>query len=137
MKNVFQQILLAIILLVLSSTTLLSNSFSVSNTTDKIGFQDIFETHLSENTTNLDTATLPIQDQYVKKSIIIDSNEEDVDQLQYKKNIPQTSVFGSYLNQQTISFSPIHQNRKLNYTTQFLHSKTATSLYLLFEVFRI
>ena len=137
MKNVFQQILLALILLVLSSNTLLSNSFSISNTIGKSEFQDVLETHLSENTTNLDTATLPIQDQYAKKSIIIDSDEEDVDHLQYKKNIPQSSVFGYYLSQKTISFFSINKNRKLNYTPIFLHSKTATSLYLLFEVFRI
>lgn len=140
MRNVIKQILVAVLLLLLSSNSLFANNNSHSlfeNTVKKDKASVLLATHLSEHDFNFYSSNLPNQDEFIKKGVISDNDEEDVEQLSCKKIEPQTKSVVCHFKQQLILDFSLSQNSTFNYATIFFHSKTATSLYLLFEDFRI
>ena len=140
MRKVFTPILVTMMLLILSSNSLFANSFSQSllgMIAQKTALNSFYTPHLSQDDFNFYSTTFPIQEEYLTKCIISDNSEEDVEQLNSKKNIPLFKGVGCHFKQQLLSITTHIQSRASFCIPVFFQLKKYTSLYLLFEVFRI
>ena len=107
------------------------------NTLEENASNGFYAKNLSDNEYNFYTESLLFNDQFIKKGFICENDEEDVEHLEAKKIIPPLKLVSCHFKQQLASIRCLSDKSIHKYSTIFFQSKTASSLYLLFEVFRI
>lgn len=140
MEKAFKYIGTMVLLLILSSTSLFANGVSHSllrNTLEENASNGFYAKNLSNNNYNFYTETLLFNNQFIKKGFISENGEEDVEHLEAKKIIPPLKLASCHFKQQLASIPCLSDKSTHKYSTIFFQSRTASSLYLLFEVFRI
>ena len=142
MRHTFKEILLLVVLLFLSSTSLFANNFSSSLfktiSTEKAVQNIHFSQIINDNLFNFYTASTPLIKEYTKKAVFNDNFEEDQEQLNCKKIDSKIKTIDCcHFKQQFTSIPSFPKNSSFPSTTVFFESKATTSLYLIFEVFRI
>lgn len=142
MKSAFKHLATVILLFILSSS-----SIYASIPTPK--FLDAFSSkfaveHSAFSELSRDCYTFYTQNPLTKSDIVTDSflfeieeEEQDVRQLNSNKSASSIKSLDSNFNQDFIKTTAPLKQKSVNYFSSFFKSKTATSLYLLFEVFRI
>jgi hypothetical protein len=139
MVKIFRHSVILIILFLVSSNSLLSNTLYPSfliPVAQKTEVKSFCKTQLHGTDANFYTEYFPLKDEFIKKGFISD-NEEDVEHLNSKKVFSQVKLTLCRFKHQLPSFSSLPENTKTSTIPIFFQSKTATSLYLLFEVFRL
>lgn len=140
MEKAFKYIGTMVLLLILSSTSLFANDVShalLRNTLEENASNGFYAKNLSDNEYNFYTETLLFNNEFIKKGFISENGEEDVEHLEAKKIIPPLKLVSCHFKQQLVSIPFLSDKSTHKYSTIFFQSKTASSLYLLFEVFRI
>lgn len=138
MGKFFKHIITTATLLILSANMLFSNNLSnpvLISISNKADLKTYFITPLCTTEVNFYTQEVLLKDDYIKKAVVTDT-EEDVEHLNCKKNISQLKLISCHFKQQLPSVS-LSKNSAITFMPIFYLSKKATSLYLLFEVFRI
>jgi hypothetical protein len=140
MEKTFKYIGTTVLLLFLSITSLFANDVSHSllrNTIKENALDKCQANDLLNNDYNFYTQSLPCNDQFIMKAFISENDEEEVEHLDAKKIISPSNFASCYIKQQLVSISSLSDKISPPYIPIFYQSKTASSLYLLFEVFRI
>ena len=141
MEKAFKYCASMVLLLILSSTSMFANDDAshtlLRNNLHENAFDRFYPKNLSDNEYNFYTESLLCNDQFIKKGFISENDEEDVEHLEAKKIIPPSKSTSCHFKQQ-LAFVPCLLDKSTHtYSSIFFQSKTASSLYLLFEVFRI
>lgn len=101
--------------------------------------EDCNASGLSRNNYTFYTENPFIKNHIITDSFLFEIEEEELDVKQLNSNKSSSTVksFDSNFNQDFIKTTAPLQHKSCDYYFSFFKSKTATSLYLLFEVFRI
>lgn len=83
--------------------------------------------------------SIPLKEFYRKKAIVVDNEEESFENTFYKKSVNKISFITSCFNQESTKYSLYYFNKTLSLNKVFSHYLPSynSSLYVLFEVFRI
>ena len=139
MEKAFRHSIILFILFLSSSNSLLANTLHLSflvPVAQKTVLKSFCETQIRSTDANFYAQNVLLKDEFIKKGFISD-NEEDVEHLNSKKVITPAKLMSCNFKHQLSSFSSLPENTRTSTTPIFFQSKTATSLYLLFEVFRL
>jgi hypothetical protein len=140
MKKSFKYIGTTVLMLILSIMSSFANDVSHSllqNTMKENALNKFYANNLSNNDYNFYTQSLPCNDQFIIKAFISENDEEDSEHVVEKKILSPAKVFSCHFKQQLPPISSFADKRTPPYSPIFFQSKTVSSLYLRFEVFRI
>ena len=140
MEKAFKYIGTMVLLLILSSTSLFARDVShvlLRNTADEKAFDTFYAKNLSDSEYSFYTATPLSNEQFIKKGFISENDEEDVENADAKKTSAISKCASGHCKQQLDSIASLSEKCTPPYSPIFFQSKTASSLYLLFKVFRI
>lgn len=135
MKKAIKHIAFLCVLLLIGYSTLLAQKLpleaSFPDKSDKIEFENSLE--------NLSNITNPVKEFNNKKGIVIDNEEEDSEVITLKKHVEKTIPYLSLSNPQPTGFLSNYTSNSLarSFCKEFFYLPSYTSLYLIFEVFRI
>ena len=141
MKSAFKHLATVFLLFILSSSSIYASILTPKflDASSKFAVEHSAFSELSR-----DCYTFYTQNPLTKSYVVTDSflfeieeEEQDVRQLGGTRNIPCFKSFDSNFNQDFIKTTSSIKQKSCNFYFSFFKSKTATSLYLLFEVFRI
>jgi len=140
MEKAFRHSIILFILFLASSNSLLANTLYPSflvPVAQKTVLKSFCKTQLHDTDANFYAEYFLLKDEFIKKGFISDNEEEDVEHLNSKKVFTQAKLLPCHFKHQLPSFSALPENTRTANTPIFFQSKTASSLYLLFEVFRL
>ncbi len=137
MKKAIKHILFLCVLLLMSNNSLFANTLAtikpVSSIQDKSS-----KTNLQDFSFDIYNIITPTQDFNFGKNIVIDSEEEVSEVNLSNKQLEKTAPYLSYYNTHSIDFLSDYTNSLvISFCKEFFYLPTYTSLYLIFEVFRI
>lgn len=139
MEKWFKHIVILVVLLFSGSNSLFSNNLHPLPC-EKLNHKTVYnflDTNLSDDDFNFYSSSLLLIDVYLENGVISDTSEDDVQNSNFKKNLPPFKSVCFSLKQQVSFISSLPKSRIFSCFPVFFQSKTASSLYLIFEVFRI
>ena len=141
MSKDFKNIFIAILLLLSSSSVLFAHNFSKH--AYSLEYHDIGNAlpavlHLDLNFNQFSQKNAPLEKSFFIHDLFFDSSEEDAERLdKYDRNGAKYATSCCHFKQQLVFISVLTLSSGVSQSPTFFQSKTASSLYLLFEVFRI